>query len=120
MPKPNDLTNLQFDEIVASEMTFDQIAAKYGEDTAINVGIAGDPDTFECDDEWFDNAKPSSEAVPHILERYRRTRGTQKAPTKEPIYIRLDADIVAQFRDSGPGWQTRLNDTLRQAVFGNR
>ena len=45
------------------------------EDAAINAGIADDHDAFEADDEWFATAKPSGEAVPHILERYRRTRG---------------------------------------------
>lgn len=30
--------------------------------------------------------------------------------------VRLDADIVAHFRAGGPGWQTRLNDTLRRAI----
>ena len=53
-----------------------------------------------------------------IVEAYRRTRGKQKAPVKEQITIRLDADVVAHFRDEGRGWQTRLNATLRQAVFG--
>ena len=52
------------------------------------------------------------------MKRWRRTRGKQKAPTKEHISIRLDADLAAHFRASGPGWQTRLNDTLRRAVFG--
>lgn len=88
------------------------------EDEAINAGISDDPDTFELDDQWFVNAQPSSVAVPHILERYRRTRGKQKTPTKEQIHIRLDADIVSYFRRDGRGWQTRLNDALRKAVFG--
>ena len=39
------------------------------EDAAINAGIAEDLDAFEVDDEWFATAKPSSEAIPHILER---------------------------------------------------
>ena len=51
------------------------------EDAAINAGIAEDPDAFEADDEWFGTAKPSSEAIPHILERYRLTRGNQKMHT---------------------------------------
>lgn len=87
------------------------------EDAAINAGIAADPDTSEASDHWFATAMTSEEAVPHILARYRRTRGRQKAPTKQQIHIRLDADIVEHFRSAGPGWQTRLNDTLRRAVF---
>lgn len=99
-------------------MTFDDIAAKYGERAAIEAGIAADPDAFELDAEWFKEAGPASELVPHIVERFNRTRGKQKAPTKKLFSIRLDADLADHFRKSGKGWQTRLNDTLRRAVFG--
>ena len=98
-------------------MTFDEIAAKYGEEAAINAGIAADPDTFELDEEWFKRARPPVKWHRTLL--YRRTRGKQKAPTKEQITIRLDADITARLRKEGPGWQTRLNDMLRQALFGS-
>ena len=40
---------LSFKEIVASDMTFTQIEAEYGEETAINSGIARDPDTWDVD-----------------------------------------------------------------------
>ncbi|MDE2994377.1 MAG: BrnA antitoxin family protein [Chloroflexota bacterium] len=99
-------------------MTFDEIAAKYGEETAINAGIAADPDAWELTKDDFAQMRPASEVHPEFVKRWRRTRGKQKAPTKEHISIRLDADLAAHFRASGPGWQTRLNDTLRRAVFG--
>ena len=34
--------------------------------------------------------------------------------TKVSTTIRLDADIVEKFRAKGPGWQTRINDALRE------
>ncbi len=89
------------------------------ENAAINAGIDSDPDTFELTDEWFDEAKPSREALPHILERYRRTRGKQKEPTKTSIHIRLDADIIAWFKqgtDGERGYQTRINQALREYI----
>ena len=84
----------------------------------IDLRNAEGPDVFEADDGRFATAKPSSDAVPHILERYRWTRGKQKAPTKEQIHIRMDEDIVEHLKRGSRGWQTRLNETLRQAVFG--
>ena len=46
----------------------------------------------------------------------RHGRGPQKAPTKVLTTIRLDADVLAFFRAQGPGYQTRINDTLREAL----
>ena len=87
------------------------------EDYEINVAVAADPETSELDDDWFQRARPASEVVPHVVQRYRRTRGKQRAPTKTQITLRLDADLVLHFRETGKGWQTRINDTLREAVF---
>lgn len=102
MPKPGS-------ETVRSSME---------EEAGLRAGIEADPDTLELDEEWFAKARPASEVHPRVVERYRRRRGRQRAPTKEHISIRLDADLAAHFRASGPGWQSRLNDVLRRAVFG--
>ena len=32
---------------------------------------------------------------------------------KEHVSIRLDADVLRAFKTTGRGWQTRLNDALR-------
>ena len=46
-------------------------------------------------------------------------RGRPPSQTrKQPVKIRLDPDLVAALRASGPGWQTRLNALLRKAVLG--
>ena len=86
------------------------------EEADIQRGIAIDPDAPEWTDEDWARARPATEVVPHIVEENRRTRGKQKSPTKVFVGIRLDADIVAHFRESGKGWQTRLNEALRQVV----
>ncbi len=91
------------------------------EDRRINAGIAADPDTFEWTDEEFAQARPASEVMPPELYQAlieRRVRGPQKAPTKEMISVRLDRDLVERLRATGPGWQARINDTLRKAVMG--
>jgi uncharacterized protein (DUF4415 family) len=48
-------------------------------------------------------------------------RGRPPSETrKQPVKIRLDPDLMAALRASGPGWQTRINAVLRKAVFGAR
>ena len=121
-----DFDNMTAEQVIAmygkdelANMTFVEIEAKYGEEVAICAGIVADPDTRELTDEDLARMRPADEVAPHIVEAYRRGRGKQKAPTKDRISICLDADLTAHFRASGKGWQTRLNDTLRRAVFGN-
>ena len=94
----------------------DHVSPTDEEETEIQRQIAADPDDSA---HWKDRtpARPAIEVDPGLVEWSRRARDRQKAPTKVPVYIRLDADIVEHFRDGGKGWQTRLNDTLREAVI---
>ncbi|MDR1708206.1 MAG: BrnA antitoxin family protein [Candidatus Accumulibacter sp.] len=43
-----------------------------------------------------------------------RTRGPNKRPTKQQTAIRFDADVLAGLRATGKGWQTRVNETMRE------
>ena len=38
------------------------------------------------------------------------------ANPKQAIKLRLDAAVLAHFRATGPGWQTRINAALRKAA----
>ncbi|MFN3657677.1 MAG: BrnA antitoxin family protein [Pseudolabrys sp.] len=45
------------------------------------------------------------------------SRGRPKAAvTKDAISLRLDRDVIAHFRRTGRGWQSRINETLRKAA----
>jgi uncharacterized protein (DUF4415 family) len=35
---------------------------------------------------------------------------------KEQVSLRIDQDVLEFFRESGPGWQERINDALRKAA----
>ena len=118
-PAKVDLSEEQIREVAETSLTFDEVEDRYGEEIAIRVGAARDPDNPEWTAEDWARARPATEVAPHIVEEYRRTRGRQKASTKVHLNVRLDADIVAHLRASRKGWQTRLNDTLRKAVFGS-
>ena len=78
------------------------------------------PDDFDENPEWTDEtsarARPANEVhPPHVVEALVRRRGPQVAPKKKPTTIRLDPDVLEKFRATGPGWQSRMNEALRQA-----
>ena len=43
----------------------------------------------------------------------RRTRGPNKLPVKEQVAVRYSPEVLAAFRASGRGWQTRMDKALR-------
>ena len=45
---------------------------------------------------------------------FTRPRRPALAHPKEHVNIRLDADVVGAFKGSGAGWQTRINNALRE------
>jgi len=79
-----------------------------------------DQENPEMTEEWLAKARPASEVLPGLfgdaaakaMLKPKRGRPSLAAP-KEHINIRLDADVVGAFKQSGAGWQTRLNNALR-------
>ncbi len=53
------------------------------------------------------------EADPKHIVRGIVRRGLQPVTRKEAISLRVDADVLAWFREQGPGWQTRMNMVLK-------
>ena len=74
--------------------------------------------------EWSEkdirDARPLMEVLPPeaaaAVRRYRGQRGPQRSPTKELISLRVDRDVVAAYRATGTGWQTRANEALKAYV----
>ncbi|MEO8298888.1 MAG: BrnA antitoxin family protein [Burkholderiales bacterium] len=51
----------------------------------------------------------------------KRGRGRPAVPVKRPtLNMRVDADVLEAFKATGPGWQTRINALLRDAVVHGR
>lgn len=46
----------------------------------------------------------------------RRTRGPNRLPTKEQVAVRFSPEVLAYFRSTGAGWQTRMDEVLRDYV----
>ena len=120
---PEELAALPPYEKVA-HLTFVEIEALYDEETAINVGIATDPDTWVLTAEELAQARPFAEVFPEWAEAHRA--GRIKMPPRPPVTkvkeeIVLDSDIVDFFEHLDPHWQKgRLNDFLRIVIFKRR
>ncbi len=89
--------------------------------------IHPNPELIDADNpEWtaedFARARPASQVLPELFssktaQALLRPRGRPPATqVKERITIRLDPDVLAAFRATGRGWQTRVNDAMREWV----
>lgn len=45
-------------------------------------------------------------------------RGKFYRPVKEPVTVRIDSDVVHWLKSQGKGYQTRLNNHLREWMIG--
>lgn len=76
--------------------------------------IDADGEVRELTAEDMAKFKPTAEVLPPSLRKKLGVRGPQKTPTKERITIRLSREVVGRFRESGEGWQTRMDAALRE------
>jgi uncharacterized protein (DUF4415 family) len=69
---------------------------------------------FVWDGKNEDDRPATDEELNAAVETYRAKRGRPAGSgNKEQVAIRLDNDVLAAFRASGAGWQTRMNAALR-------
>jgi len=54
--------------------------------------------------------------VPEVKDWTRAVVGRFYRPIKEPVTIRLDADVLDWLKSQGPGYQTRINALLREVM----
>jgi len=64
---------------------------------------------------WYIGNKEVSPEEGKVAFREALKRGRPKSErTKVATTIRFDEDVLAAFKASGRGWQTRMNDALRE------
>ena len=86
------------------------------EEAVIQAAIASDPDNPELTDEEIASLRPAAEVLPPELYAAltSRPRGRPRsASPKRQVTLRLDSDVIAGLRATGPGWQVRVNEALR-------
>src|SRR5574337_812634 len=90
---------------------------------AMADALAAAPDTPVADadnpptksDEWEDAVV--SRSLAELREKLAvRRRGPGRAPRKVPTTIRFDADVLEALKATGRGWQTRVNEAMREWV----
>jgi uncharacterized protein (DUF4415 family) len=73
--------------------------------------LAGDPDDApELLNDFFRHGE-----LRHGDKLIRRGRPPLSGKPKTAITLRLDEDVVSAYRETGEGWQTRINADLRRA-----
>ena len=88
-------------------------AARARGESKTDVAKVGAGTPYVWDGKNGDEQPLTREEMQAGIEEYRKRRGRPVGSDKESTTIRLDRDILAAFRASGPGWQTRINAALR-------
>jgi len=114
------------------------------EEAMIQAGIASDPDNPEWSEDDFARARPAREVLPPALyaaftdkskpatitlvtdeedrgrQAARRSGRPKSNAPKQQLNIRLSPQVVAAFKATGKGWQTRIDRVLLEAVEAGR
>jgi uncharacterized protein (DUF4415 family) len=75
--------------------------------------VSDSPELTRAD---FDKARPFREVFPDLAASIRRGRGPSKSPTKKLVSLRISPEVIEYFKSTGDGWQSRIDETLREAV----
>lgn len=84
--------------------------------------VVFDDDNPEWTSKDFREARPAYEMLPpEVLDAFPNTpRGPQQQPAKAAVSIRLSREVLDHLRASGPGWQSRIDETLKEAIKAGR
>ena len=83
---------------------------KVKQDAASDAPVAYDPET-----DLYDPNDPAQVEAFFATAKVVRKPGRPKAEkTKVPIAIRLSPEVVAYFKDTGAGWQSRIDAALHE------
>jgi uncharacterized protein (DUF4415 family) len=98
------------------------------EDAAITAAAQSDVDNLPLTDVQLKRMRPAREVLPQIVgdavaAQILRGPGRPKKPAEEHkvrTTVRIDPDVLTAFKETGPGWQSRVNDALRDWAKSHR
>lgn len=75
----------------------------------------------ELESEDIRHMKSASEVLPPALQKILPKagvgqRGRQKSPTKVLVSLRYSPEVVRYFRETGEGWQVRMDEALKEWI----
>jgi uncharacterized protein (DUF4415 family)/uncharacterized DUF497 family protein len=75
-----------------------------------------DNENPEWTDQDFKNSTPFTALTESLQTTLRqlKVRGKQLHPTKVSTTVRFDAEVLEAFKNMGNGWQTRMNNALKE------
>lgn len=80
--------------------------------------IVPDDDIPEMTEADFASAKSLKKHMPEVVAAMKRGRGRPKIENpKERVSLRLDPKVVAAYKATGEGWQSRINEILARALL---
>jgi uncharacterized protein (DUF4415 family) len=85
----------------------------------IPLNLLDEDDAPELTEAWFRDARPAQTLFTELWgeEKAEAFLAANRARLAEhSVMLAVDADVVAAFRQTGPGWQERINAALRQAM----
>lgn len=78
---------------------------------------AAAPIHFDADVEPYNPNDAAAVSAYWQQATIKRGRGRPPVDVKRPtLNMRVDADVLDAFKATGPGWQTRINAVLREAM----
>ncbi len=72
-----------------------------------------DEENPEWTKEMFARAVRLHDLPPNVQKTLRAIQDSRKQPSKVEVTIRLSKDVVDELRESGTGWQSRVDEALR-------
>jgi uncharacterized protein (DUF4415 family) len=75
--------------------------------------VSDNPELTKAD---FAKARPFGDVFPDLAASIRKGRGPSRSPTKKLVSLRISPEVIEYFKSTGNGWQSRIDETLREAV----
>lgn len=85
------------------------------EEADIQREIAASPEHPEATDAELATARPFAQAFPGLMEKINKGGRPRLDNPRERVTLRLEPEVLAKFKATGRGWQTRINEALKRA-----